>query len=57
MGRIHLEMPLWSEREYHPHIYQKDINHLIYNVPNIFDLTVLIGFSNASPISVIPAKL
>ena len=41
MGRIHLEMPLWSEREYHPHIYQKDINHLIYNVPNIFDLIYL----------------
>tara|TARA_Y100001935_G_C17310520_1_gene515717 strand:+ start:5590 stop:6693 length:1104 start_codon:yes stop_codon:yes gene_type:complete len=40
-GKIKLEMPVWSKRNYSPQIFQEDINILIYNIPNTFDLIYL----------------
>ena len=41
MGRIHLELPIWSNNHYNAKIFQKDINQLIHNIPNTFDLIYL----------------
>ena len=41
MGKIRLEVPLWSKHSYETHIFQKDINTLIYEVPSIFDIIYL----------------
>ena len=41
MGKITLEMPVWSKRTYQTQIFQEDINSLIYKVPSIFDIIYL----------------
>ena len=34
-------MPVWSKRTYQTHVFQEDINSLIYKVPSIFDIIYL----------------
>tara|TARA_B100000214_G_C23967072_1_gene628273 strand:- start:1481 stop:2587 length:1107 start_codon:yes stop_codon:yes gene_type:complete len=40
-GTIKLEMPCWSKFNYLPHISNKDVNILMDEIPNIFDLIYL----------------